>query len=42
YKALDLRQLRQQVRTPVLVDGRRVFQREAAEAAGFTFEAVGY
>ncbi|HJQ94032.1 MAG TPA: UDP binding domain-containing protein, partial [Candidatus Thermoplasmatota archaeon] len=42
YKAIDLGQLRKKVRTPVLVDGRRVFQRAAAEAAGFTFEAVGY
>lgn len=42
YKELDLAQLRRKVRTPVLVDGRRVFTRQAAEKAGFAFEAVGY
>lgn len=42
YKALDLARLRKSVRTPVLVDGRRIFGRNAAEKAGFIFEAVGY
>ncbi|MFA5945129.1 MAG: nucleotide sugar dehydrogenase [Candidatus Thermoplasmatota archaeon] len=42
YKTLDLNQLRKKMRTAVLVDGRRVYQRADAEKAGFMFEAVGY
>ncbi len=42
YKRMDLTRLRGAVRTPVLVDGRAVWKRPAAEAAGFIFEAVGH
>ena len=42
YKGLDLSRLRKAMRTPVLVDGRRVVQRGDAEKAGFVFDAVGY
>ena len=42
YRALDLAWLKGAMRTPVLVDGRRVVAREAAERAGFVFDAVGY
>lgn len=41
YRAIDLAWLRAQVRTPILVDGRHVWERAAAESAGFNFSAVG-
>ena len=41
YLELDLPTLRGWLRTPVLVDGRHLFTREQAEAAGLTFRAVG-
>jgi UDP-N-acetyl-D-mannosaminuronate dehydrogenase len=41
YQTLDLKQLRALVRTPVLVDGRRVVNREQAEAAGWVYRGVG-
>jgi UDP-N-acetyl-D-mannosaminuronic acid dehydrogenase len=42
YKSLDLGRMRRLMRTPIIVDGRRVFEREAAEKAGFAFTGVGY
>jgi UDP-N-acetyl-D-mannosaminuronic acid dehydrogenase len=41
YRSLDLGHLRRLMRTPVLVDGRKVFVRGQAEAAGFRFHGVG-
>jgi UDP-N-acetyl-D-mannosaminuronic acid dehydrogenase len=41
YRGIDPVSLRRAMRTPVLVDGRRVFDPAAAEAAGFTYLAVG-
>lgn len=41
YFALDLAWLREIMRTPVLVDGRNVFEAAAARAAGFTYKAIG-
>jgi len=41
YRALDLERLRSLVRTPVLVDGRRVIERGRAEAARWNYRGVG-
>ena len=41
YKTLDLAALKAVLRTPVLVDGRRVFTAEKAHAAGLRYHAVG-
>jgi len=41
YYGIDLGWLKQQMRTPIIVDGRNVFDPAAAERAGFAFRAVG-
>jgi UDP-N-acetyl-D-mannosaminuronic acid dehydrogenase len=41
FRELQLEALRRPMRTPVLIDGRRVFSRAAATAAGFTYRCVG-
>jgi UDPglucose 6-dehydrogenase len=41
YRNLDLERLAGSMATPVFVDLRNVYTRERAEAAGFTYEAVG-
>jgi UDP-N-acetyl-D-mannosaminuronic acid dehydrogenase len=41
YEALDPVQLKALLRTPVIVDGRRVLDRKAAEAAGLDYRGVG-
>lgn len=41
YRELDPAALRAVLRTPVLVDGRRVLEAAAARAAGLTYRAVG-
>ena len=41
YRRIDLAQLKAWLAHPVLVDGRHVFERGAAEAAGFVFRGVG-
>ncbi|MDX1617036.1 MAG: nucleotide sugar dehydrogenase, partial [Candidatus Promineifilaceae bacterium] len=41
YHDLDLAALKQALRAPVLVDGRHVFDRQAARQAGFIFYGVG-
>ncbi len=41
YRHLAWAQLKSWLAHPVLVDGRHVFEREAAEAAGFVFRGVG-
>jgi len=41
YRSLDLKRLADAMATPVFVDLRNVYQRSAAEAAGFSYEAVG-
>lgn len=41
YRALDLRALKSALRTPVLVDGRRVFDGPQARAAGLIYRGVG-
>lgn len=41
YRALDVASLRAALRTPVLVDGRFVFEPAEARAAGLTFRGIG-
>jgi UDPglucose 6-dehydrogenase len=41
FRALDLKRLRQIMTAPVLVDLRNVYRRDAIEAAGFAYTAVG-
>ncbi len=41
FRALDLQRLKDVMAAPVLVDLRNVYRREAAEAAGFAYTAVG-
>jgi UDP-N-acetyl-D-mannosaminuronic acid dehydrogenase len=41
YDDLDLAWLRATMRTPILVDGRNVFDAAVARAAGFTYKAIG-
>jgi len=41
FRALDLGRLQQAMAAPVLVDLRNVYRRDAVEAAGFAYSAVG-
>jgi UDP-N-acetyl-D-mannosaminuronate dehydrogenase len=41
YLELDLPRLKEKLRMPVLVDGRRVLNSHAAKEAGFTVRSVG-
>jgi UDP-N-acetyl-D-mannosaminuronic acid dehydrogenase len=41
YRTLDLEVLRSEMRHPVLVDGRHVFDKDQARAAGFVYLGVG-
>jgi 3-hydroxyisobutyrate dehydrogenase-like beta-hydroxyacid dehydrogenase len=41
YRHIDLAQLKAWLAHPGLVDGRRVFEREVVEAAGFVFRGIG-
>ncbi len=41
YRALDLARLGARMRTRILVDGRRVFDRAAAESASWSYRCVG-
>lgn len=41
YRALDLKQVKMALRTPILIDGRRVFDAQRAVAVGLVYRAVG-
>ena len=41
FARLDLRQVAAAMRVPLLLDGRNVFDPQAARAAGFTYFGVG-
>ena len=41
FKDLDLKRVKRLMRTAVILDGRNVFEGEAARAAGFDYAAVG-
>jgi UDPglucose 6-dehydrogenase len=41
YLELEPAWLKEIMRTPVLIDGRNVFQAKAARRAGFSYRAIG-
>jgi nucleotide sugar dehydrogenase len=41
FDGLDLRRIRELMRTPIIVDGRRIFDPETATTLGFTYAGVG-
>jgi len=41
YFELDLAWLRATMRTPILIDGRNIFDRETVQEAGFAYKAIG-
>ena len=41
FLGLDLTRMASQVRTPILIDGRRIFDRNEAKKQGFTYRGVG-
>lgn len=41
YQRLDLKMLRKKLATPVLIDGRNVFDDKIARTAGFTYRGIG-
>jgi nucleotide sugar dehydrogenase len=41
FKGLDLRRVRAIMRTPLIVDGRRIYDRDEALALGFTYLGIG-
>ncbi|MFA7604452.1 MAG: UDP-glucose/GDP-mannose dehydrogenase family protein [Novosphingobium sp.] len=41
YRALDLKRMKALLASPVLVDLRNIYERDAAEAAGLSYHAVG-
>jgi UDP-N-acetyl-D-mannosaminuronic acid dehydrogenase len=41
YSSLDFEKLKKLMRTPVIVDGRNVFDRDELDAKGFEYRAVG-
>ena len=41
YVKMDLEKLKQKLATPILIDGRNAFTREAASKAGLTYRGVG-
>jgi len=41
YYSLDLEKMRSTMRTPAIVDGRNVFDREEVESKGFEYRCVG-
>ena len=41
FRELDLQRVKKYMRTPIMIDGRRVFKREAVKMIGFTYRGVG-
>ena len=41
YLNLDLNSIKNKMRTPVLIDGRNVYQKEECEKLGFIYKGVG-
>lgn len=41
FDGLELSRIKSLMRTPIIVDGRRFFDHEAAKALGFTYRGVG-
>lgn len=41
FMELDLRRVKERMRTPIIIDGRRVFMQDQAIKLGFTYKGVG-
>ena len=41
FKSLDLAKLRKRMRTPIIIDGRRAFDKKTAIRLGFTYKNIG-
>lgn len=41
FREIDLRGAKKRMRTPIWIDGRRVFEKEKAIELGFTYRGVG-
>jgi UDP-N-acetyl-D-mannosaminuronic acid dehydrogenase len=41
YLTLDLKELRNKMKTPVIIDGRNAYQKETCEKLGFIYKGVG-
>ncbi len=41
YEGMDLTQLKEKMRTPVILDGRNAFDKARCEQAGFFYKGVG-
>ena len=41
FRALDLKRLKREMATPVMVDLRNIYRRDEMEELGFTYESVG-
>ncbi len=41
FRELDLRRVKECMRTPIVIDGRRVFEQDEIEGLGFTYRGVG-
>lgn len=41
FRALDLKRAKELMQTPVIVDGRRIYDREEALALGYTYKGIG-
>jgi UDP-N-acetyl-D-mannosaminuronate dehydrogenase len=40
FREIDLRRVREEMRTPVMIDGRRVFDRDGVRRLGFEYRGV--
>lgn len=41
FKHLDLARIRRAMRTPIVIDGRNIYEPETMEAAGFIYRGMG-
>lgn len=41
FRQLDLAEVKEQMRSPYIIDGRNIYNRQTAEALGFTYQGVG-
>lgn len=41
FREIDLRRVKERMRTPVVIDGRRVFEADGVRGLGFTYRGVG-
>jgi UDPglucose 6-dehydrogenase len=41
FREIDMRRVKEGMRTPILIDGRRVFEQVEVEGLGFTYRGIG-